>query len=143
MRKLWQRIFGKANENSAEKQSNATRAEQLIQTYGFEFERIPKSEIVALIEGEIGNPEEDSGEYLRVLCGYLFCVGNASDAPLLKKAKYDIGFDVGCMIDGAWIECWEYGDSARKRELENEFVAYCKNYFGISASQNEKAFDFE
>lgn len=43
--------------------------------------------------------QEGSSEYIRLLFGYLFCLGDMTDIPLLEKAKYGISFDVGCMID--------------------------------------------
>lgn len=56
-----------------------------------EFEPI---DWVELIQKEIENYQEGSSEYIRVLCGYLYCIGNASDAELIKRAKYGINFDV-------------------------------------------------
>lgn len=56
-----------------------------------EFEPI---DWVELIQKEIENYQEGSSEYIRVLCGYLYCIGNASDAELIKRAKYGINFYV-------------------------------------------------
>lgn len=99
-----------------EKQDNERRAAILVQKFGFDFNSIPKSEIRNLIEQEIENFQEGSSEYIRLLCGYLFCLGDVTDIPLIEKAKYNINFDVGCMIDQEWI------DSLKNDGIENEFV---------------------
>ena len=83
--------------------NNEQRAEEIIRKYGFDFNRISKNEIRELIKQEIENYQNGSSEYIRLLCGYLFCVGDITDVPLLEKAKYGINMDVGCMIDGEWI----------------------------------------
>ena len=83
--------------------SNEERADNLVKKYGFDFAKISKSEIRGLIEKEIENYQEGSSEYIRVLCGYLFCIGDYEDAELIERAKYNINFDAGCMIDGDWI----------------------------------------
>lgn len=110
---------------------NEERAEQLVAKYGFDFNSISKSEIVELIETEIDNFQEGSSEYIRLLCGYLYCIGDISDVPLIKKVKYGINFDVECMIDGEWIESLENGDSEDRKDIINYFVSYYKSYFGI------------
>lgn len=97
--------------------TNEKRAEELIQRFGFEFRTIPKGEIRNLIEQEIEHFQEGSSEYIRLLCGYLFCVGDRSDVTLLEKAKYGINFDVGCMIDQEWI------DSLKNGGVEDEYVS--------------------
>lgn len=114
---------------------NEERAEQLIMKYRFDFEHIPKSEIVELIQKEIDDFQEGSSEYIRLLCGYLYCIGDVSDAPLLKKAKYGINFDVGCMIDGEWIDSLEKNGVAEK-DIIAYFVSYYKSYFRIEDEQN-------
>ena len=96
--------------------TNEKRAEELIKKYGFSFHSISKNEIRNLIEQEIQNFQEGSSEYIRVLCGYLFCIGDITDVPLLEKAKYSINMDVGCMIDKEWI------DSLKNSGIESEFV---------------------
>ena len=53
---------------------NEERAEQLILKYGFDFEHIPKHEIIELIQKEIDDFQDGSSEYIRLLCGYLFCI---------------------------------------------------------------------
>jgi phosphoribosylglycinamide formyltransferase-1 len=110
---------------------NEERAEALILKYGFDFDKVPKDEITKLINNELANFQNGSSEYIRVLCGYLFCLGDISDVPLLNKVKYGISFDVGCMIDGEWIESLENGDRERRKELVDDFVSYYVNYFGI------------
>lgn len=79
--------------------NNEQRAEALIKRFRFDFDLIPKEEISNLIEKEIVDFQEGSSEYIRVLCGYLYCIGDRFDADLLEKAKYQINMDVGCMID--------------------------------------------
>ena len=85
------------------------------------------------MEEEISNYQEGSSEYIRLLCGYLFCLGDASDVPLLKKAKYGINMDVGCMIDEEWIASLENGGKAignfRSRDqIIDSFVYYYQNF---------------
>jgi len=105
--------------------SNEERADNIIKQYGFDFEKISKDEIRNLIEKEIENFREGSSEYIRVLCGYLFCIGNAEDAPLLERAKYDISYDVCCMIDGVWIEALKGNISEEDRQVQIQaFIRY-------------------
>lgn len=82
--------------------TNEQRAEKLIKRLGFDFESISKDEIRELIEQEIAHYQSGSSEYIRLLCGYLYCLGDVTDVPLLEKAKYGINMDVGCMVDGEW-----------------------------------------
>ena len=79
-----------------------------------------------MIQKEIENYQEGSSEYIRVLCGYLYCIGNASDAELIKRAKYGINFDVGCMIDGEWIESLLSNDADGQR---NTIIQYFIEYY--------------
>lgn len=58
-----------------------------------------------------------SAEYIRVLCGYLFCIGNYEDAELIQRAKNNINFDVGCMIDGDWIEALTGNISEKDKQV--------------------------
>lgn len=113
---------------------NEERAELLIAQYGFDFDKIPKSEIIELLQQEIDDFQEGSSEYIRVLCGYLFCLGDADNAELIEKAKREINFDVGCMIDGDWIDSLRSGGIAdgylpTRDELIMDFVSYYKGYF--------------
>jgi hypothetical protein len=85
------------------------RAEFFIRKLGFDFDKIDKNEIIFLLNKEferaITERESkfyDSSECLRVLCGYLYCLGDVSDIPLLEKVKYGIDMDVGTMIDSEW-----------------------------------------
>ncbi len=110
---------------------NEERAEQLIKKYGFCFTAISKSEIVELIEKEIADYQEGSSEYIRLLCGYLYCIGDKSDVALIKKVKYKINFDVECMIDGEWIESLENNDVEKRKDIVDRFVSYYKSYFRI------------
>ncbi len=97
---------------------NLQRAEKLIKKYGFDFEKIPKHEIISLLETEIENYQEGSSEYIRLLCGYLFCIGDKTDIFLIEKAKYGINMDVGCMIDWEWLE------SLKNDGIETEYCYY-------------------
>ncbi len=113
--------------------TNEQRAEQLIKKYGFDFEHIPKQEIIDLIQQELVKFQQGSSEYIRLLCGYLYCIGDASDASLIEKAKYSINMDVGCMIDGEWIESLRNGGSrteytGSRQDIINSFVAYYKDF---------------
>lgn len=96
--------------------TNEQRAEALIQKYRFDFASIPRDEIRELIELEIEDFQEGSSEYIRLLCGYLYCVGDMADVPLLERAKYGINMDVGCMVDWEWVESLKNGG------VEGEFV---------------------
>lgn len=112
--------------------TNEERAEKVIKKYGFDFARIPKEEIIDLIQKEIVAYQPGSSEYIRVLCGYLYCIGDISDVPLLEKAKYSINMDVGCMIDGEWIDSLKNGGVKdgyirSRQELINDFVSYYSN----------------
>ena len=102
---------------------NEQRAELLLRKYGFDFDKISPKEITELIQKEIENFQEGSAEYIRVLCGYLYCIGDASNVCLIKKAKYEINFDVQCMIDDEWIESLEKNDQESKKELIDGFVS--------------------
>lgn len=113
---------------------NEERAELLVAQYGFDFDKIPKSEIIELLKQEIDDFQDGSSEYIRVLCGYLFCLGDEDDADLIEKAKRGINFDVGCMIDGDWIDSLRTGGVAdgylpARDELIADFVSYYKGYF--------------
>ena len=122
------------------------RAEFFIRKLGFDFDKIDKNEIIFLLNKEferaITERESkfyDSSECLRVLCGYLFCLGDISDVPLLEKVKYKIDMDMGVAIDGIWIislenngiEMKEY-DIPSKKELIKDFVDFYKNYYSLS-----------
>ena len=105
------------------------RAEFFIRKLGFDFDKIDKNQIISLINEKFERAVEerkrcfyDSSECLRVLCGYLFCLGDISDVPLLKKVKYKIDMDMGVAIDGIWIiEMKEY-DIPSKKEIIKYFV---------------------
>lgn len=111
---------------------NLQRAEKLVKKYGFDFGNIPENEIKELLEAEIENYHEGSSEYIRLLCGYLFCIGT-TDILLIKKAKYGINMDVGCMIDWEWLESLkndgretEYCRS--RKSLIEDFVEYYTDF---------------
>ena len=113
--------------------TNEQRAEALIQKYGFDFASISKDEIRELIELEIEDFQEGSSEYIRLLCGYLYCIGDVTDIPLLERAKYGINMDVGCMVDREWIESLKNGGieeefvNSREIIIQN-FIAYYKDF---------------
>lgn len=113
--------------------TNEKRAEILVQKLGFNFNTIPKSEIRNLIEQEIESFQEGSSEYIRLLCGYLYCLGDITDVPLIERAKYEINFDVGCMIDQEWIDSLKNGDMENefvrpRKVLVEQFVSYYKDF---------------
>lgn len=113
--------------------TNDQRTEALIQKYGFDFDRIPKDEIRSLIEKEISDFQEGSLEYIRVLCGYLYCIGDESDVDLMEKAKYNLHMDVGCMIDIEWIDSLKNGgmeeENVRSREdIIASFIGYYEDF---------------
>ena len=108
---------------------NEERADALVNELGFDFDKIDKNRIVQLIEKEVSDFQEGSSEYIRLLCGYLYCLGDKSDIELIERAKYGINFDVGCMIDQEWIDSLANGgvedSSTRSREaLVADFVRY-------------------
>ena len=125
--------------------SSDERAENFLKRFGFDFDKIDKNEIISLINEEFERAVEerkrcfyDSSECLRVLCGYLYCLGDISDVPLLEKVKYGIDMDVGTMIDGEWIislknngiEMEEY-DIQSKQEIIEGFVDYYKFFYNL------------
>ena len=122
--------------------TNEQRAELLVKKYGFDFENIPKEEIIQLIQKEIADYQPGSSEYIRLLCGYLYCIGDISDVPLMEKAKYGINMDVGCMIDEEWIESLKNGGVRARYVNEREkiigdFVSYYKAFENIYEDEME------
>lgn len=113
--------------------NNEERTEVLIKKYDFDFSQKYHAEIRHLLEKEIMNYQEGSSEYLRFLCGYLFCIGDINDMEIIKKAKYSINMDVGCMIDGEWIESLENGGVEsetvyNRQALIDNFIDYYANF---------------
>ena len=113
--------------------TNEQRTEQIIKKYGFNLINISKEEIIVLLQKEIADYQPVSSEYLRVLCGYLYCMGDISDVPLLEKAKYSINMDVGCMIDSEWIDSLKNGGISSqyirsRQEIIDDFVLYYKDF---------------
>lgn len=114
--------------------SNAEKIKDIIGKYGFDFNSISKQEITSLLEKELDNYLPGNFEYVRLLCGYIYCIGNASDIPLLKRAKYTTHEELTCMIDAEWIyslindseNITIYG--SRNQIMEN-FVTYYKNFY--------------
>ena len=119
------------------------RAEFFIRKLGFDFDKIDKNEIIFLLNKEFeraiterGSKFYDSSECLRVLCGYLYCLGDISDVPLLEKVKYGIDMDVGTMIDGEWIDSLKNGGIEDKytrirKEIIEDFVDYYKFFYNL------------
>ena len=107
-------------------------AHKLAEDLGFDLGSISKEYIIRLLEKEITeHKDNESSEYIRLLCGYLFCIGDKSDTALLRKAKYGISMDVGCMIDGEWIQSLENDGAAddsiflrSREELIKDFISY-------------------
>ena len=90
-------------------------------------------DVIDLLQKEIADYQPGSSEYLRVLCGYLFCLGDISAVPLLEKAKYSINMDVGCMIDSEWIDSLKNGGISSqyirsRQEIIDDFVLYYKDF---------------
>ena len=113
--------------------TNGQRAMEIIKQYGFDFNHISKQEIIDLIQKEIENYQPGSSEYIRLLCGYLYCLGDLSDVPLLEKAKYSINMDVGCMIDEEWIDSLKNGGNetqftGTRQDIIDSFVSYYKDF---------------
>ena len=126
--------------------TNEQRAELLVKKQGFDFENIPKEEIIQLIQKEIADYQPGSSEYIRLLCGYLYCIGDISDVPLMEKAKYGINMDVGCMIDEEWIESLKNGGVRARYVNEREkiigdFVSYYKAFENIYEDEMEEEND--
>ena len=126
--------------------TNEQRAELLVKKYGFDFENIPKEEIIQLIQKEIADYQPGSSEYIRLLWGYLYCIGDISDVPLMEKAKYGINMDVGCMIDEEWIESLKNGGVRARYVNEREkiigdFVSYYKAFENIYEDEMEEEND--
>jgi len=113
--------------------NNEERTEVLIKRYDFDFGQKYHEEIRKLLEKEIMSYQDGSSEYLRFLCGYLFCIGDVNDVEIIKKTKYGINMDVGCMVDREWIESLENGgvesENVRSRQLLiDDFVGYYTNF---------------
>ena len=120
--------------------SSDERAENFLKRFGFDFDKIDKNEIISLINEEFERAVEerkrcfyDSSECLRVLCEYLYCLGDISDVPLLEKVKYGIDMDVGTMIDSEWIDSLENGGiedkyTQTRKEIIKGFVDYYESW---------------
>lgn len=117
--------------------TNGQKAELLINQYGFDFSTISKAEIIDLLEAEISKqksgPDHGSSEYIRLLCGYLYCLGDPSDVPLIEKAKYTITMDIGSMIDREWIDSLNNGGVEdayvrSRQDIIDGFISYYKEF---------------
>ncbi|MCL1792145.1 MAG: hypothetical protein FWG40_12545 [Peptococcaceae bacterium] len=114
------------------------QAKDLLLKYSFDFQNEKhREEIITLLEKEIDwckkpDSQWESSEYLRVLCGYVFCFERGEDAALIKRAKTEINFDVGCIIDEDWITSLSKNDATTirtRKSLIQGFTDYYKNYF--------------
>lgn len=105
---------------------NEKRAKNIVQKYRFDFDNIPKQDVRELIKQEIENNQEGCSEYIRVLCGYLYCIGDCTDIALLEQAKYGINMDVGCMVDGEWIDSLKCNNADGQRE---DIIQYFCDYY--------------
>ena len=114
--------------------NNEERAKRVLERFGFNFNQEYRDEIRQLLNKEFDDYQEGSSEYLRVLCGFLFCIGNPADVEIIEKIKYKINFDVGCMIDLAWIDSIkgtaDHGLETRE-ELIEQYINYYKSYFDL------------
>ena len=136
------------------------RAEYFVKKLGLDFSKINKNDIIFLLNKEferaitereskfydlneeftraIKEEKEDSdffdsSECLRVLCGYLYCLGDISDVSLLEKVKYSFDMDVDIAIDFAWIESLKNGGIKTKytqtrKEITKGFVDYYESW---------------
>lgn len=112
---------------------NEERASLLVSRYQFDFSEKYHREIRELLQREIQDFQEGSSEYIRFLCGYLFCIGNPDDLSLLKEAKYGINMDVGYMVDWEWLERLRLGEEdapnvSTREELAADFVRWYRNF---------------
>ena len=114
------------------------RAEYFVKKLGFDFDKIDKNNIIYLLNEEfkraIKEEKEDSdffdsSECLRVLCGYLYCLGDISDVPLLEKVKYGIDMDVGVAIDSEWIDSLKNEGIAMKNEIRRIWYSIKKRNY--------------
>lgn len=108
---------------------NEKRALDLINRFNFNYTNIPKQRIINLLNEEYNNPHEGSSEYLRLLCGYLCCIGNKEDALLIKKIKYGLDMDTGCMIDSDFIIALEKEDKQLIENIKRQLKEYYQEYF--------------
>ena len=58
-----------------------------------------------------------------------FITGDSTDVALIKRAKYEINMDVGCMIDGEWIDSLQCNDAdGQRKDIIKHFVEYYRYY---------------
>lgn len=65
--------------------TNEKRAQEIINKYRFDFNKIPKAEIRSLIENEISDYQSGSSEYIRVYVDIYFALVIKVIFPCLKK----------------------------------------------------------
>lgn len=114
--------------------NNELRAKILAEKYQFQFKEEHRAEIEMHLKNEIEDYQSGSSEYLRFLCGYLFCIGHKEDLAIISTAKYSLNMDVGSMIDYEWLSSLENNGKEDKytrsrAELVEEFVSYYTHYF--------------
>ena len=107
---------------------NEKRLLELVAKYNFDFSNTYRSEIQMLLKNELENYVEGSSEYLRFLCGYLYCIGDIGDLDLIKKVKYSINMDVGAMIDAEWISSLGNEAGSDRAMLIDDFVDWYQSY---------------
>ena len=110
---------------------NEMRAKNVLERFGFNFKEEYRKEIRLLLEEEFDNYQPGSSEYLRALCGYLFCIGNPDDLELIEKIKWGINMDVGVMIGSEWINSMKgmsCDDDRTREELIEEYISYYEGY---------------
>lgn len=105
--------------------SNQIRAKETIKKFGYKFNEKDRPEILKLLNEEYQNYHPGSSEYLRVLCGLLFCIGNKEDADIIEKVKYGLNMDVGFMVDLDWInDLRGLPTDLTRNEMIDEFKEY-------------------
>lgn len=114
--------------------NNELRAKHLVEKYQFQFKEEHRAEVKMHLKNEIDDYQSGSSEYLRFLCGYLFCIGHKEDLALITTAKKSINMDVGTMIDAEWLSSLE-NDGAEdeytrsRAVIIDEFIRYYTHYF--------------
>ncbi|MGN1411524.1 MAG: hypothetical protein ACI4WH_03310 [Oscillospiraceae bacterium] len=104
-----------------------------VKKFNFDFSSSHRGEVLELLEQEIYNYRnvkdyyKKSYEYIRFLCGYLFCIGNTDDIEIIEYVRYTLGMDTGTMIEYEWIQRLKLGlqsaEFVRSREdLIQDFV---------------------
>ena len=113
------------------------KARLFFEEFGFNFKVEDRYIVRNLLEHEINNSSKnDEGEFLKVLCGYLFCIGNPEDVDLIKKVKNDLGRDVGLMINRGWTDAEMMKVDSMAKDvmyfgLREDYREFYQNYFNM------------